>query len=427
MFDLLGDLLGEANISNHDYVTYTGEYDFFVKPTIRGMLPYENTTISIQAFNNRSDKTPRRIKCKWFREINSRNYHISDNKDESYHINSFDIGAYIKVAVRLKGKFHKKGNVAILKFGPIRPSNDLSLDLEKKLTKGEGVYGFNLLKYGDRFINDHSQFRNFVRLDQDSMTFQFSFRYEEEKKFCLKLNSGRQLTLVSEMHDSRAVTVYYEEEDEFGFDGDILENFEDIKKDYEEAKGKWEKEKERANKAHSDIASQKLSQLSLGIRSRREQNMAFGRAGQNTSRLETIKDQDGNTNLEEFEEEGNPNKLNFEIRLKFRSREEQATFIAHYRVIRIIRSLTMAPLIESLQPIFEGRINEQHYKEKLVRLFGKEYVEISDMIKDTSQAINRLLEVNKNLTLENDNLFSCTEILETDLALSMIEFKKILR
>lgn len=157
MLEFFSDLIGD-NDPNTDFIEYVEKSkDFYVETVINGHLPYHNTTIMVRVFESRSKKQPINARCKWFRVVDSRNYEIRDNPiDDTYHINAYDIGSFLKVAVKAKGI----KEVTIIKIGPIL-LNPKMIPSSKILLSNEGVFNFALLKYGDKFVDDKSEFQNF--------------------------------------------------------------------------------------------------------------------------------------------------------------------------------------------------------------------------------------------------------------------------
>lgn len=109
MFQIFKNILTADNkVSTNAYINYEGEFDFFIKPKIKGKLPFQSTTIKIEAYDSSDDLSnpnPRgklKIHCKWYRVVGDRNYQIHDNPDEIYHFNAYDIGSTIKCAVQIR-------------------------------------------------------------------------------------------------------------------------------------------------------------------------------------------------------------------------------------------------------------------------------------------------------------------------------------
>lgn len=152
MLDFFKELVGDSN-PDFDYISYEKEVPFHIEPNIKGNLPYQDTTITLRGFKDKSKRLPVRIKCKWYRVVDDRNYEIRDNPvDDTYHINAYDAGSYIKVAVKAKG-FKE---MAILKIGPILLNPRLLPELEHSLLANDGLYNVKITKIGENYIQDDS-------------------------------------------------------------------------------------------------------------------------------------------------------------------------------------------------------------------------------------------------------------------------------
>ena len=456
MYSLIDNILGVPKNGFHESIDFSGEYDFYVKPIIQGQLPYENTTIQIQAFEDKKSNKPLRIKCKWFRVINERNYEIKDNQDETYHFNGYDIGLKIRVAVKLKKKGRGGSNAAIVTFGPVELSPEISPRLETALSQGFEVLKFRLLKFGESFINDRHDPQNYLRVDKERICFRFGYYFDDIDDFFLILNSTYKLAILCENHDYKVVTIKYQKGRETDLeDEDIFEGCPKIKKKYEKKRQKYMAEMEaklrssgytparedvikgsKVEGRHPNKSENSFSMLSLGIQSRRDKNRLAQSSALNRikeSSASQIRNSFGRVSTHllagegygEQEEEEDVGYEREELRIKFKSRDDRDTFICLLRSLCILRGIVFSPMLNHVGMVLDGRLS--HNRSSILNeIFLKPSKDIEEEIDSVEDSIQRVLELNKNLSKENDNLVDCTQLLETDLAMSISEFKKII-
>jgi hypothetical protein len=82
MFDFFKELVngGEEDV-NKDFITFENEVPFYIEPHIKGDLPYQDTSITLRGFSDKSKTQPLPITCKWYRVVDTRNYEIKDNPE----------------------------------------------------------------------------------------------------------------------------------------------------------------------------------------------------------------------------------------------------------------------------------------------------------------------------------------------------------
>ena len=66
MLEVLSELFTARN-KDERYVTYTGDYDFYVQPIIQGSLPFQTTSLSVQCYKNNTKQELIAFECKWYR------------------------------------------------------------------------------------------------------------------------------------------------------------------------------------------------------------------------------------------------------------------------------------------------------------------------------------------------------------------------
>ena len=245
MFDFVKKFLSADNkISHNDHIEFSGNFSFFIVPQIKGNLPYQNSTIKIEAFNNFPEDPLEpvqklKIHCKWYRVVGDRNYYINDNPDEIYHFNAYDIGSTIKCSVQIKPsqtnriqqKFRKE--VAIVTIGPIIAHEKLNIKLEQALKSQSNMFCFALLKYKSTYTDDYADYQNFLKMDKDKISFQFGYYFNQNlKNFSLLLNSPQPFTVVCENFNYKVVTIIFKQGIEGEYTHDMLEDYPELQKRY---------------------------------------------------------------------------------------------------------------------------------------------------------------------------------------------------
>lgn len=415
MLGLFEDIIGEANPDTQEFIKIEGTYSYYVKAEVKGTLPYSNTSLIIQGFNSKKSMKPLKLKCRWYREIGERNYEITDNKDEMYHINAQDIGCFVKVAIRPKSKRYSKKDIAIVRFGPFQMSETLSLNLEKDLTNGTHIYQFNLLKLNSQFVNDQSGYQNFIKVDKVGISVQFGFFFELFENFFLLHNSAHPYRIACENHEYSVVSIFYKKGSELNLSENVLNSFPKLKHRYKKLRERFLKE---TINEKQDTSNKSLSQLSLDFNSQSRRNREQRRGSEVINNLQ-LDSYVFNIGDEEEDKEQ-------ELRIKFQSRVERDSFVCLIRSIAAIKTMTLAPLMKNISRVFDGTIAQEQYSNETVDIFDDKYERVLNRTQDYEYSIQRLLELNKNKNQENENLIQCAELLESDLAMSITEFKKIL-
>jgi hypothetical protein len=107
--------------------------------------------------------------------VDGRNYEIRDNPvDDTYHINAYDVGSYLKVAIKAKGC----KQMAIIKIGPILLNPKLLPELEHSLLANDGLYNVKIAKIGDQYIQDESGHQNFIKFTKNFLCMKFGYQFE---------------------------------------------------------------------------------------------------------------------------------------------------------------------------------------------------------------------------------------------------------
>lgn len=160
-----------------------GKHDFFIEPSIRGKLPYQNTSMTITCFEDDTKKRPQDFTCKWFKEHEGRIYQVEeDGNSWTYHVTPYDISKKIKCLV--KASERKKG-WAEVSFGPIKPDPTLVSQMENNLLFGVGDMKIDIQRVGNKMVDwgetvDSTLSVNFKGFDikfggfQDNLSFKFN-------------------------------------------------------------------------------------------------------------------------------------------------------------------------------------------------------------------------------------------------------------
>lgn len=398
MLDFFSDLIGDSD-PNSDFIEYEEKSsDFFAEVVVNGNLPYHNTTLTVKTYESRSSKKLIDSRCKWFRVVDSRNYEIRDNPiDDTYHINAYDIGSYLKVAVKVKGV----KQVTIIKVGPILLNPKMIPSLENTLLSNEGVFNFALLKYGEKFVDDKSEFQNFIKFSQEKIMVKFGFYFQHEyPDFELNLNGPYDYKIFCENHDPRAISIFFIKGTESMLSENIVIPSPVKRKKYE----KLEKE-------YREKANQQMNPAGVEL---------FDKSDDNLVDDQLMKDNDTRRNLIHQDDEFTGNE--FEFRIRFSSRLNRDAFICAVRVISIMKTMAMAPLIDHTDKVFSGTWKMPEVGEQI-----NEYNKLVGQMYDMGGAIYRVLNRNKALRKDNINLVKCVDLLESKLKYSFIEFQRLLQ
>ena len=218
MLDALDSFFAPDNSSN-DYIKIEGTFSFYIQPAVRGRLPYHNCTLEVLVYEDRLKKTKVPVRCKWYRVINERNYEISNNPGNSYKANAFDIGCYIRVAIKAKGD--KNWGFATLTFGPFIMNPIIKPHVEPMLLTTTDAMNFKVVRHGKQFVKDSNNFENMIKIDQDFISLNFNSSLGL-KNFKLSTMGAKDLSLHCDNKDRSCLVIcfsdgqqiYNEENDE---------------------------------------------------------------------------------------------------------------------------------------------------------------------------------------------------------------------
>jgi len=162
--------------------------------------------LEVLVYQDRLKKTKVPVNCKWYRVVNERNYEISNNPGTSYKVNGFDIGCYIRVAI--KSKAENSSGFATLTFGPFVMNPAIKPYIEPMLLSTTDAMNFKLLRHGDIFVKDSNHFENMIRISQEylSLTFNSSLGY---KNFKLSTMGAKDLSLHCNNKDRTCLVICF--------------------------------------------------------------------------------------------------------------------------------------------------------------------------------------------------------------------------
>lgn len=409
MFDFFKELVngGEEDV-NKDFITFEYEVPFYIEPHIKGDLPYQDTSITLRGFSDKSKTQPLPITCKWYRVVDTRNYEIKDNPEQdTYHINAYDVGSYLKVSVKAKG--YKEWTV--IKIGPILLNPRLLPELEHSLLANDGLYNVKIVKIGDKFIQDDSGHQNFLKFTKNFICMKFGFQFEKKyKDFKIQIDGPFDYKVICQNNDYRAVSIFFKRGTEQPLEENILNSNPKKKRDYEQIRAEWLSANYTKKPADQIIFEQDDESVS------QVEHMLI-KADHNGGMISQIMHE----SPKEFNNDEEYSNDDIEVRVSFTSRLYRDAFVMALRVITTMRSLALAPLIDNCESVFTKQWNMSINQEYSV------YNQLVGQMHHFSGAIRRVLQQNKQLDNQNGHLNSCVEALEEDLQLAFSEFKSIIK
>lgn len=396
MFKALKQLISLSK--NKDaYVKYEGNFDFYIRPVVQGQLPYHSSTITINCFKDKKSQRPIVFSVQWYREIGGKNYPIKDQDGPSYMVNPYDIGIVVVAAVKpIDPESNFKG-VAIAKFGPIEMDYAISPLLENHFLSCEGAFNFKLLKFGDFFVHDQSDFSNKIFFERTKITLIFSGIQQGNgnfNDFCLDVVGTPGIRIKCDQHDSRIVRMFYQKGEEEPMTQSILKDERGYVNRFEKSVGSsiWEEYSYNNDDTLKESSEQRLSIASDNFHMILESN-------------------ESDFNLEDMTE----------LALKFESRVLRDCFLVSLRVMRLIRNIPFNKIVENFNKIISKMWYPNNSDQR-----SPEYIQACFVLESHKEILRRMLRINKSLVLENDNLNENVDILENDLEFSAREFSGLI-
>ena len=398
----------DAKKTQEDYIEYSGEYKFYVEPTIRGEFPYQTSTILISCYKSKLKQTPISFTCKWFRCIGSKNYELKKVTKGFYEITPYDIGTFIKVAIKSFQSGYE--GLSIIRFGPIRMDPCLKPKLERLLSSCQGEFRMNLLRYGQLDIDDRSDFGNRIVFETTQLTLLFNEYFKPEiSDFSIDLTATRGIRLKCVNREPRHVYIYFKKGEEEPVSNSILKGdqkpflmkygkslgsslWDDFSNNTEQDGGQ-----EGKPGAQPDDPGLKQSGVSSKMDITQKKCIIL---------LES--DEDSATHA--------PGSLE-EVAVRFETRIARDTFLMTMRMMRLRRSLPLSEVISNEDLLLKrvwypvkGSSRSPEYFSNIFRLASRRDV------------LENMLVIHRNLVLENDGLCDGVDILEADLQFAVQEF-----
>ena len=403
MLDFFSNLFGEKDY-NQDYIQTEKDGGFFVDTIVDGQLPFQNTTITIRAYETKKKENPLQIKCKWYRVVDSRNYEIrNNNSQDSYHFNAYDIGAFVKVAVKVRGV----KNLTILQFGPILLNPRLLPELENSLLADEGIYNFALLEYGDSLVEDESDYQNFIKFSRHKLQVMFGFMFQKVyENFELDLNGPHDYKILCENLDFRAISLYFKKGTEKEMEEEILLGCPRKKREYEVKKIEYQSRLE-SNKNPAGVEL-----FEEGSLHKEDMLVNAQQRGRGIDELvqKKIRPRDASSDGSEFK-----------LRIRFKTRLERDAFISAIRIITVMKTMALSPLLDQTDKAFD-----MSWSMGSIGLLARDqYNSMVGQMYQIGGAIQRVLYLNRSISRENQRLNDGTLALENELYDAIGEFKKM--
>lgn len=398
MFKALTKLISLSK-KKEDYISYEGNFDFYIRPIIQGKLPSHTAVITINCYKDKKSKNPLYFSVKWYREISGKNYPLEDYKGPTYKVNPYDIGTIIVAAVKPLDKESAFKGVAIVKFGPIKLDYALSPILENHFLSCEGAFQFSLIKLGDRHINDQSDFSNRIYFERTKITLIFSELISggDFNDFCLDVIGTPGIRIKCDPYDNRILRIYYRKGEEEPITQSILKDEKGYVNRFEKSVGSsiWEEYSYTGN----DDTLKEPSEQRLSVASEKFY-MILETSGGDTTKPEDLT----------------------EACLKFESSTLRDCFLISLRMMRLIRDVPFNKIVENFNKI----ISEMWYPSNTGKR-SPEYIQECFVLESHKEILRRMLRINKSLVLENDSLNENVDILENDLEFSAREFTNLIQ
>ena len=214
MLEVLSELFTARN-QDERYITYTGDYDFFIVPVVEGDLPFQTSSLSVRCYKDQTKQELISFECKWYQVFEGKYTEIKDADGHfTYHLSPYDIGCSIRLAV--KSTSSSSSGLAFVTFGPIELDPSLKPYIENRLLCLKGSYQFSLIKYDTDEVNDTTDFSNKIEFNENILGLHFGPDYRELQDFKVDLFASRGLQLRTVQYDNRIIKIYFRRgEEEF--------------------------------------------------------------------------------------------------------------------------------------------------------------------------------------------------------------------
>ncbi len=143
MIRFLEELLDLVDVQA-DFITVKGNFDFFLDPVIKGVVPYHTCSVVITCYQNGQKRDFVDFDIKWYKIIGSDTYEYKDYNEKYYHCNASD--ADVKIKAVITSKDPKFPGVAYFCMGPIHLDPILKPEVEGMLLNSEAYFVVNILE-----------------------------------------------------------------------------------------------------------------------------------------------------------------------------------------------------------------------------------------------------------------------------------------
>ena len=221
MFDVISELFSSRN-EDKQFITYSGDYDFFIETMVEGELPFQSASISLKCYRNNLKQQYLSTEVKWYRIFDGKTSEILEaDGSEILNLSPYDIGCFIMASVRSNGELSR--GVAHLTFGPIFLDPAMKPLIENRLLSSMGSYNFSLMKHGDSQINDTTDYSNKIEFLESMLGIQFGENYKEYEDFKVDLFASKGFQIRTVQYDNRVVCVYFRKGEEEMISASVLQ------------------------------------------------------------------------------------------------------------------------------------------------------------------------------------------------------------
>jgi len=378
MFKAIGEFFG-LNVSPNEYISFSGDYEFFLDVDILQELPFHTASVNIKAYASSSKETPISITVDWFRIIGDQIIPIKNTPGTIYNANPYDIGCIVRGAV--KSSTGASEGVAFVEIGPFQIDPAVKPFIEDSLLSRRAGFNFRLIAYDDIYIEDNSDFANTIRIDGDIFSINYSEGLEIYPDFAVDMSRPKMFRVKVIADDPRCLVVMYRQ-------STIIKN-------------------DPFTKSVPRLPLDSMSAQSKPETPRKER---LSKALANSIYIMGM--EPGRVDLEDLEM--------VKIEIKMESQILRDAFLASLRLNVLSEGLPLRKLLDSVDYIIRKEIFPIQYDENT-----NQYQKALFQLSSFRETLRKMLNVNRNLNYENDTINDCIEILRNDISILITEFDKI--
>ena len=170
MLDLLSSLLlgTSAQETAKPKLEITGNYNFYVEPSIVGFEAYHSSTLVITVYENLTKKKQLDFVVKWSKILNNEPYDMENYQETHYHLTPSDIDLKIRAAISCKDPQYS--GVAYLYLGPIELDKTVSPELEGLVINLKGSFKVQIMSQNNIALRPNE---SVIRIDKPYLTVNF--------------------------------------------------------------------------------------------------------------------------------------------------------------------------------------------------------------------------------------------------------------